>query len=1045
MNKQQLAMLEDISNKLEKRTSDQGARAKVNELKDDGGMYNPIVHLELSQFKKHNSLAPLRKDASNIEYNKPSEEVHKGEFIVIKAKKKEDTVAAHKEKKPDEKSEEEKKKAETPKLDHSAFLKRLEDFLDSTPIIIIMTTFTIFCLFASDIQSSCLPVTVDLGFDVTQIVLLLFFTLEVVLCSIAKKNYVGTFFFWLDVIATLSLLQDITLIFDNLLTGNSSLSGPTTFSNITSTVLDNKSKYDTEQAAAGIQKVSSASRATRVLRIIRIIRLIRMVKLYKSAVLARANMDRKKKEKERMKSYNQMMEQQVSYEESIKSKNSDGQDPIIQDGEMNSPDKKVEIEPNTVVRLKDGNNNRKASRFGGHSKLELFYFFNFFFNNPLVDLNKLRNEDKKTKLDSNRAEDKNKARKKKLKISKTFVDNTPIDQLINESKISKILSESITKKVIILIMVMLIILPILQDDFYQDDSTAAYLILAKIIDTYWSVYGADDFVNPSQYPPFLKKIEDNVDPNFPIIAIKIEDTYIWRNSSLTTYEYRYSEIKEVVSEDGKVKVSYSNTSDTILTGYLNIGRTLFVCMCLALAAIYFEKDTQELVLQPLEIMMEIVDNVAKDPINAKNVESLQKGVKSTMNKMGKKGKKGKREDLTEEKYEIKVIESAIIKISALLAIGFGEAGGEIIKENLSSNSELNPMLKGKKTTAIFGFCDIRNFPIVNDALQERTMVFVNEIADIVHSSVDTYGGAANKNIGDAFLMVWKFKNDPVLGEDQKDPVAKLVKDNLVEQDPDNPIVQRTADMSVLGFLGTLIGINKDLRVLAYRTDPDIALKLTNYKVKMGFGLHLGWAIEGAIGSSYKIDASYLSPNVNMSARLEAATRIYGVNILLSGPLYDRCSDEIKEICRLIDVVTVKGSVEPMRLYTIDLNLNITPQKVKVSKNQSTKAKRSKHEENKKKILKEGKDCGSVARYVLGKKSYREILNSGRSKKFYANWREGLEHYFKGRWEEAGRSFSECLRMVESDGPCNTLLGVLKANNYTAPKKWEGVRELTSKT
>lgn len=30
--------------------------------------------------------------------------------------------------------------------------------------------------------------------------------------------------------------------------------------------------------------------------------------------------------------------------------------------------------------------------------------------------------------------------------------------------------------------------------------------------------------------------------------------------------------------------------------------------------------------------------------------------------------------------------------------------------------------------------------------------------------------------------------------------------------------------------------------------------------------------KGAIGSSFKIDASYLSPNVNMAARLEAATK-----------------------------------------------------------------------------------------------------------------------------------------------------------------------------
>ena len=51
---------------------------------------------------------------------------------------------------------------------------------------------------------------------------------------------------------------------------------------------------------------------------------------------------------------------------------------------------------------------------------------------------------------------------------------------------------------------------------------------------------------------------------------------------------------------------------------------------------------------------------------------------------------------------------------------------------------------------------------------------------------------------------------------------------------------------------------------------------------MGFGLHTGWGIEGSIGSFYKIDCSYLSPNVNIAARLETANSIYGTDILFSG-------------------------------------------------------------------------------------------------------------------------------------------------------------------
>jgi class 3 adenylate cyclase len=66
------------------------------------------------------------------------------------------------------------------------------------------------------------------------------------------------------------------------------------------------------------------------------------------------------------------------------------------------------------------------------------------------------------------------------------------------------------------------------------------------------------------------------------------------------------------------------------------------------------------------------------------------------------------------------------------------------------------------------------------------------------------------------------------------------------------------------------------------------MRLPKYSVKMGFGLHFGWGIEvrdyliseGAIGSSFKIDASYLSPNVNLASRLEAATKQFGSHILI---------------------------------------------------------------------------------------------------------------------------------------------------------------------
>ena len=88
---------------------------------------------------------------------------------------------------------------------------------------------------------------------------------------------------------------------------------------------------------------------------------------------------------------------------------------------------------------------------------------------------------------------------------------------------------------------------------------------------------------------------------------------------------------------------------------------------------------------------------------------------------------------------------------------------------------------------------------------------------------------------------------------------------------------------------------------------------------MGYGLHFGWAIEGAQGSHHKVDATYLSPHVNVSMRLEGSTKQYGVPFQLSGEIYDLFSPEIKTYARLVDVVCLKGSTEPERLYTANVS------------------------------------------------------------------------------------------------------------------------------
>ena len=189
------------------------------------------------------------------------------------------------------------------------------------------------------------------------------------------------------------------------------------------------------------------------------------------------------------------------------------------------------------------------------------------------------------------------------------------------------------------------------------------------------------------------------------------------------------------------------------------------------------------------------------------------------------------------------------------------------------------------------------------------MIFVNEIADIVHSYAHHYLGSPNKNVGDAFLIVWKF--DPSDVEEDKQNIRLK----------DTPTAARMADMAAISFILTIAAINKSKKIARYRDNPALNERMPNYRVRIGYGIHAGWAIEGSIGSEYKIDATYISPHVFLTQALEEATKVYGVPFVISEHYYKIISKELQDNMRPIDRVTFLGFSEPTIIYTFDMDLS----------------------------------------------------------------------------------------------------------------------------
>jgi len=395
----------------------------------------------------------------------------------------------------------------------------------------------------------------------------------------------------------------------------------------------------------------------------------------------------------------------------------------------------------------------------------------------------------------------------------------------------------------------------------------------------------------------------------------------------------------------KEKLQYqSNDTEIVLSrrvteakaAWLSMVQTTVVIALLVVCFFLLSTDITKIVVVPVQKMVESIQYLADNPFaffdtKAKKEMELAKQIQMEDQEDG------------DESSEFKLLSGTLTKISRLLALGFGQAGRNIIKNAIMSQDDVDVMIPGQKCHGVFMFTDIRNFTDVTECLGKEVMVFVNQVAQIVHDCTHIYDGTINKNIGDAFLCVWPLQGETRNWDMEKHSSAVATgRKSLVKQMARNvpSAIKEKASQAFIAVVKMKIEIERSMELSSYRNNTSITSRLKNYKVRCGFGLHAGWAIEGAIGSNWKIDATYLSPHVNITARLESATKQFGVEFLLSGEFVQLLSRDAQRMCRLIDRVTVKGSASPIELYTIDISYDEVFEYERTSETQRRGAKRT---------------------------------------------------------------------------------------------------------
>jgi adenylate cyclase len=196
------------------------------------------------------------------------------------------------------------------------------------------------------------------------------------------------------------------------------------------------------------------------------------------------------------------------------------------------------------------------------------------------------------------------------------------------------------------------------------------------------------------------------------------------------------------------------------------------------------------------------------------------------------------------------------------------------------------ILENEDTVAVGGqirrisilFTDVKDFtPIAERIPAHELMANMSEYFEQLASLIIERNGTVDKFIGDAIFSFW---NAP-LAVAQHEHVA----------------------------CATALECHAASRRLNARwTESGIAAWKTR------FGIHVGDAVLGNVGSSDRIDYTAIGDNVNIAARLEGLNKFYGSSILVSGQIAKVCSDEF--LFRRVDRTQPKGLGRALDIFEL---------------------------------------------------------------------------------------------------------------------------------
>ncbi|MBX7218429.1 MAG: GAF domain-containing protein [Blastocatellia bacterium] len=201
---------------------------------------------------------------------------------------------------------------------------------------------------------------------------------------------------------------------------------------------------------------------------------------------------------------------------------------------------------------------------------------------------------------------------------------------------------------------------------------------------------------------------------------------------------------------------------------------------------------------------------------------------------------------------------------------------ELAERLLQSGADAR--LGGDRKDVSVLFSDIREYTKLTEAMRPEDVVqMLNEYFETMVDAIFKQKGTLDKYIGDAMMAVF---GSPLVIDDHAWCAVQAAVDMRHRLEEFNQR-RATAGLPLL---------------------------------KIGIGINSDSVISGNIGSSKRMEFTAIGDGVNLSSRLEGASKYYGCDIVISENTWRPCQGQVW--ARELDCIRVKGKTEPVRIYEL---------------------------------------------------------------------------------------------------------------------------------